>query len=58
MAPAAVGTLAVTGLLVVGLALYLVVIAANLARISSALDSVYAAVEGIAGQVKPAQPGD
>jgi hypothetical protein len=43
-------------LLVAGLALYLILIAANLAKISAALNSVYKAVEGIANQVKPA-PG-
>lgn len=56
MASAAIGTVAVTALLVAGLALYLIIIAANLAKISSALDTVYKAVEGIANQVKPA-PG-
>jgi hypothetical protein len=54
MASAAVGTLAVTGLLVAGLALYLIMIAANLHKISKSLDTVYGAVAGIAGQVKPA----
>lgn len=56
MAPAAIGTVAVTGLLVAGLALYLIMIAANLAKISASLNTVYRAVEGIANQVKPA-PG-
>ncbi len=56
MASAAIGTVAVTALLVAGLALYLILIAANLAKISRALDTVYKAVEGIANQVKPA-PG-
>jgi hypothetical protein len=52
----AVGTLVVTAILVAGLAIYLIIIATNLAIISKALDSVLAAVTGIAGQVKPA-PG-
>lgn len=56
MAPAAVGTVVVTGILVAGLAIYLIMIASNLATISRALDSVLAGVTGIAGQVKPA-PG-
>ncbi|MDQ1392462.1 MAG: hypothetical protein QOF30_1439 [Acidimicrobiaceae bacterium] len=56
MAPAAVGTLVVTAVLVAGLAIYLIMIATNLQKISAALDVVLGAVTGIAGQVKPA-PG-
>ncbi len=56
MAPAAIGTLAVTGLLVAGLAIYLIMIATSLQKISATLSTVYGAVDGIANQVKPA-PG-
>jgi hypothetical protein len=56
MAPAAVGTLVATFVLVAALAIYLILIAVNLRKISAALDTVYGAVEGIAGQVEPA-PG-
>lgn len=56
IAAPAYGTFVVTAILVLGLAAYLIIIATNLAVISKALDSVLAAVTGIAGQVKPA-PG-
>lgn len=56
MAPEVAGLLAATALLVVVLALYLIVIAVNLKKISEALDIVLSATVGIANQVKPA-PG-
>ena len=56
MAPAAVGTVVVTGILVAGLALYLIMINLSLHRISTSLDSVYGAVCGITNQLQPA-PG-
>ncbi len=56
MAPAAVGTIVITVILVAGLAVLLTVIATSLSQISRTLDTVLGAVTGIAGQVKPA-PG-
>lgn len=56
MAAPAVGTLVVTAVLVLALAIYLIMIASNLTIITNALDSVLAGVTGIANQVKPA-PG-
>lgn len=56
IASPAYGTFAVTAVLVLALAIYLIMIATNLTTITRALDQVLAGVEGIANQVKPA-PG-
>src|ERR1700722_19510673 len=56
MAPAAVGTLAVTIFLVAGAAIWLIMVAVSLHQITFQLDTVLKAVTGIAGQVKAA-PG-
>jgi hypothetical protein len=56
MAPAAIGTVVLTAVLVAGLAVWLIVVATSLQKVSGNLDIVLGAVTGIAGQVKPA-PG-
>jgi len=56
MAPAAVGTLAVTIFLVAGAAIWLIMVAVSLHQITFQLDTVLKQVTGIAGQVKAA-PG-
>ncbi len=56
MAPAAVGTVAVTIFLVAGAAVWLILVSINLQQITHQLDTVIEATTGIAGQVKPA-PG-
>ncbi|HEX3538867.1 MAG TPA: hypothetical protein VHT75_00365 [Acidimicrobiales bacterium] len=54
MASAAIGTIAIATILVLGTAVWLISMAVSLQQITGELDTILGMVTGIAGQVKPA----